>query len=126
MSKPVFFMKGLIRSALLSFLAISHATAQGTPSRETPATSGRGEIHGRVVSSATQAPIGAAGVEVRGGGTADSLTRAATGPDGSFRVPALRAGTYRVRISALGFAPRELARVTVGAAVSTVDVARWR
>ncbi|MFI5244760.1 MAG: carboxypeptidase-like regulatory domain-containing protein, partial [Gemmatimonadales bacterium] len=73
------------------------------------------------MSAETQAPIGGARVEVTGSGSADSLRRSASGTDGRFRVQGLRPGAYRVRISALGFSPRELAQVIVGAAAPTVD-----
>jgi outer membrane cobalamin receptor len=120
MSKSGFIVKGSTHSLALALvaavLAASAAAAQGTP-----ATRARGEIRGQVVSAETQAPIGGARVEVTGSGPADSLKRAASGTDGRFRVQGLRPGTYRVRISALGFSPRELARVVVGAAAPTVD-----
>jgi hypothetical protein len=113
-------------AALLAVVAASDAAAQGTPPAQR-----RGEIRGRVVSAETQAPIGGARVEVIGSGStdslarttagADSLTRATAGTDGRFRAQRLRPGAYRVRISALGFAPRELAQVIVGAVAPTVD-----
>ena len=50
--------------------------------------------------------------------------RASTRGDGSFRVVGLTPGRYRVRIRALGFAPRTLARVVVSAASPTADVGK--
>jgi hypothetical protein len=100
-------------------LAGFSAAAQGTVA--SPTARGRGEIRGRVVNAETQAPVGGARVELTGSGSADSLRRAVAGGDGRFRVQGLRPGTYRIQISAIGFARRELAQVTVGTAAPTVD-----
>ena len=108
-------MHAFARPFALLLLAAA-ATAQGTPARP------RGEIRGQVVSAGTQAPVGGARVEITSAAGADSLRRAVTGTDGRFRVQALRAGSYRVRVSTLGFTPREIAQVTVGAAAPTVDL----
>src|SRR5450759_5999493 len=109
MSKSGFITTGPTRSLALSLVA-AVLLAFDAAAQATPPTRARGEVRGRVVSAETQAPIGGARVELTGSGSADSLTRAASGTDGRFRVQGLRPGAYRLRISALGFSPRELAR----------------
>ena len=109
MSKSTFVLLGAL-------LVASVAGAQGTP-----ATRPRGEVRGLVVNAETKAPVSGARVEVTGAALADSVRRAVAGADGRFRVQPLRPGTYRVRVSAIGFALRDVAQVTVGSAAPTVD-----
>jgi hypothetical protein len=94
--------------ATLIFLAVpSLAAAQGIP-----ATSG--EIRGRVINAATKAPISTAKVST-------GAVQTSTDADGGFRIPGLQPGSYRVRILALGYTPRELV-VEIGPAAPSVDV----
>src|SRR5438445_13056874 len=71
------------------------------------AAQGSGEIRGRVVHAASRTPIGIATVEVMdsAGGV---RAHASTDADGSFRIEGLLPARYRVRILALGHAPRLL------------------
>ncbi len=91
------------------------AAAQGIP-----ATSG--EIHGRVVNAANETPIGIATVDVTDSGTVALRAHTSTDVAGSFRVQGLPPGRYRIRIIALGYAPRELTPVAIGPASPSVDV----
>lgn len=115
-------MTRLLRTVLLAFAAATSASAQGTPNRATPQPA-RGEISGRVISGATQAPIAAVRVailaETSPDTRPDTVARAVTGLDGTFRVRALPLGTYRVHVTAVGFAPRDLEPVTLTAAAPT-------
>jgi ferric enterobactin receptor len=124
-SNPGFFAEGLFRVSGLALVTVALATGTASPQGGAPVatpTPRRGEVHGRVVNAANQTPIAGARVELRGGRGADSVARAAARADGSFAVPGLRAGSYRVRISALGYTPREIAAVTVSASVPEADV----
>lgn len=116
------FKVGLTCRLVLSLAAVvfttnSAASAQLRPPQQPP----RGEIRGQVVSADTKAPVRAARIELTGTGSADSIRRAVSGTDGRFRVRALRPGTYRLRVSAIGFAPSAVAQVTIGTAAPTVD-----
>lgn len=59
-----------------------------------------GALHGRVVESGTRAPLAGARVEVDG----PARRAAQTGPDGRWRIDALPAGDYAVRVAHPGFA----------------------
>jgi outer membrane receptor for ferrienterochelin and colicin len=95
-------------------LAYTPAAAQGTPAAG-------GEIRGRVVNAANKTPIGSATVEVSDSGAA-SAASTSTGADGGFRVQGLPPGRYRVRILAIGYTPRELPSIEIGASSPSVDV----
>lgn len=102
--------------AVVALFVASLAAAQGTqPARP------RGEIRGQVVSADTKAPIANARIELIGSGGADSSRRAVSGLDGKWRVQSLRAGAYRVRIGAIGFAAKEIPSATISATAPTVD-----
>ena len=80
-----------------------------------------GEIRGRVVDAASQAPIATATVEVTTSGAAAPI-RATAGLAGAFRFAGLRPATYKVLVRALGYAPREFRSTVVSAATPTVDL----
>ena len=109
-------------AALLLAAAVAPASAQ-RPSAETGATAPEsGEIRGRVVNTAGGLPIGLATVAVTRLGGTTAGGRTASRADGGFRVEGLRPGRYRVRIRAIGYTPRELPPVEIGATSSHVDV----
>jgi outer membrane cobalamin receptor len=66
-----------------------------------------GELRGRVVDAARHSPITSATVDVLFT-TGAAVAHTTVSADGVFRLRDLRAGQYRVRVRALGFAPREL------------------
>lgn len=125
MYTSAFVVMRLARNALVALATIlpsvSGIAAQGTLARAAP-TRANGEIRGRVVSVEGKRPIAGARVEVRGDGTPDSLAHAVSASSGNFHVQGLRPGTYRLRITAIGFVPRELTTVAVGAVAPTIDV----
>src|SRR6267378_3540406 len=82
----------------------------------------QGDIHGRVVSAANNTPVAMATVSVRDSTRAAPPAQTTTDADGAFRVQGLPPGRYRVRIVAIGYAPRELPSIEVGRAASSVDV----
>ena len=109
----------------------SPAAAQGTagsdistarPSATATAATRSGDLRGRVVSGAGAAPVGTATVEVTRLGAVIIAGRASTASDGTFRLQGLRPGRYRVRVRAIGFTPRELPIVAIGAATPGVDI----
>jgi len=82
----------------------------------------QGDIHGRVVSAANNTPVAMATVSVRDSTRAAPPAQTTTDADGAFRVQGLPPGRYRVRIVAIGYAPRELPSIEVGRAASSIDV----
>src|SRR6266446_3975924 len=98
----------LVALATLIFLVVSSpAAAQGFPAAG-------GEIRGHVINAATKDPISTAKV-------AAASVQTSTDIDGAFSLHGLQPGRYRVRILALGYAPRELA-VEISPAAPSVDV----
>lgn len=105
-----------IHVALIAGLLLpsSLATAQSTIPT--------GEIRGRVVHAGSNTPIPAAAVDVTSGAAGGPSAHVVTSADGSFRISALRAGSYRVIVRSLGFAPRTLPVVQLWAAHPDADV----
>jgi ferric enterobactin receptor len=108
----------VILSAGLLFAA-SAAEAQ-TPGRppgagQAPAA-GNGEIRGSIVDAETGGPVFGASVAVWGGDPAVLVTGALARADGNFVIEGLRPGSYEIRISSLGYAPRTIAAHTIDAA----------
>ncbi len=89
---------------------------------EAQATPNTGVITGHVIDSATNTPISAATVNVKVAGAAASAAHAVTGADGSFRVEGLQPGHYSVRIRRLGYTPRPLPPIDIGASSPGVEV----
>ena len=79
-------------------------------------------IHGRVVGKSSGAAIAAATVDVTNVSTGTVAGRVMSASDGTFQVHQLALGQYRVRIRALGFAPRMLPTVALTAAHPDADV----
>lgn len=106
----------ILLAALTAVTALAHADAQAT------ADSGRGDIHGVVVNAASQTPIGNAEVDVTIGSASVRASHITTSADGRFTADGLPPGRYRVRIRALGYAPKVLPSVVIPAASLTADI----
>ncbi|MDQ6717677.1 MAG: TonB-dependent receptor, partial [Gemmatimonadota bacterium] len=81
------------------------------------AQTGAGEIRGHVVNSASKTPIGIATIDVKVAGKPAGIATATTSASGDFRISGLGAGSYDLRVRALGFAPKEIRGVSVSTAV---------
>src|SRR5712672_4286369 len=104
------------------FVTKSPAAAQSSSDTTATAKSNPGEIHGQVVRAAGQTPIASASVGVTNVVAGSSTINASTTSDGRFRVENLAPGRYRVRIRAIGYAPRDTAPVEISPASPSVDV----
>ncbi len=113
--------RSAVQAALIFVGTFSQAAAQVRPAPSRTTTPPRGEIRGRVVTAANQAPINLATVVVSTPGATGPAARTTAGADGAFQVTGLRPGRYRVRILAIGYAARELP-VQIGASSPGVDV----
>ena len=82
------------------------------------AQTGTGELRARVVAEGEGAPVKGARVEVLRAGTLAAVARTTTGDDGTLRVR-VAAGRYRVRVTAIGYAPREVAGAEVREGATT-------
>ncbi len=83
------------------------------------------DLHGRVVDSATAAPIYGAMVELQDS-AGRVLREVLTTPSGSFAIGLEVGGVYRYRVAAIGYRPRPAERlvVTAGTDVGTVALPR--
>ncbi|HEV7991411.1 MAG TPA: TonB-dependent receptor [Gemmatimonadaceae bacterium] len=61
-----------------------------------------------MVNGSSHAPIAGASIELTLPASTAAVARATAAADGEFRVQGLRPGRYRLRVRALGYAPREL------------------
>ena len=102
-------------ATVIVLAANSPAAAQGVPAAS-------GDIRGRVVNAATKTPIGMATVEVRDSGATAPTARASTDDSGGFHIQGLQPGRYRIRIVAIGYTPRALPPVEIGASTPSVDL----
>ncbi|MEP6574192.1 MAG: TonB-dependent receptor [Gemmatimonadota bacterium] len=109
----------LTTAILLAISLPLAAQSTATAPRRSPIA---GEIFGRVVDSASRAPIGIATVTLSAASPtgAPPLARTTSGADGGFRIQAPRLGTYRIRIVAIGYAPKVIAPLTIAAAMAPV------
>ena len=101
-------MKSSLAAALGLLLAAGTLPAQG-PARGAPGApppAGPGEIKGTIVDQKSSAPVARASVAVRAKASNVLVAGAIAGPTGAFRVQGLRPGTYSVRFTFLGFAPK--------------------
>lgn len=81
------------------------------PAAEEPTAEGSGVIIGVVQDRATESPIPGARVELL-----DTKRGAVTTVDGSFRIEGLEPGTYRIRVSSLGYESAILTDIVVTSA----------
>jgi len=79
-------------------------------------------IRGRVSVAGTAAPIVSASIEVTNQTTGAPAARVTSATDGTFSVPGLALGQYRVTVRALGFAPKVLPSVVLTSAHPEVAV----
>ncbi|MGI8509435.1 MAG: TonB-dependent receptor domain-containing protein [Gemmatimonadaceae bacterium] len=107
-------------SALLLLVSARSASAQGRA--PAAATSGVGEIRGRLVESGSGRAISGGSVAVARVGDSSVVGGALPQPDGSFRVDGLAAGRYTVRIRAIGFAPIVRSGVVISAEKRVADL----
>ena len=94
-------------SSLLVLSAVLPALAQAPSGPPNPANAPAppGEIRGRVLEGKTDQPVARASVSLRAKGGTAIITGAIANPDGSFRLQALRPGTYSLRATYIGFTP---------------------
>jgi outer membrane cobalamin receptor len=102
----------LATSTLLASLSIAGAQT----------ASPGGEIRGRVMNSAAQAPIARATVEARSATDSSPVASATTDSTGAFLLGGLSAGTYRIRVRALGYSPRDVRAIVISATTTSVNV----
>ena len=81
------------------------AQAPGRPPTAPP-PAGNGEVRGVVQDATASTPIARASVAVRSKPEAVLVAGAIATADGAFRVQGLRAGTYTLRVTYLGYGPR--------------------
>ncbi|HEU4720589.1 MAG TPA: TonB-dependent receptor [Gemmatimonadaceae bacterium] len=119
-------MRSTLAAVLGLFLAAGSLPAQGPgpggpggPGGAPPA--GPGEVKGIIVDQKSAAPVARASVTIRNKATSALVTGAIAGANGAFRVQGLRPGTYTLRFTFLGFAPKTQ-EIAITPAAPLVDV----
>jgi|JI10StandDraft_1071094.scaffolds.fasta_scaffold03215_11 TonB-linked SusC/RagA family outer membrane protein len=97
----------LIAAVTCGLLSAQAVQAQGTT----------GRITGRVVETSSQGPLANVSVTVTG-----TTLGAYTRPDGAYVLPAVPAGSYKLRVARIGYAAKEVPVTVVAEQTSTVDV----
>src|SRR4051794_13065830 len=101
-------------------LPCSMATGQAAPTASRNAPAGQGEIRGKLVDSASSRALNSGSVSVRRDTTV--VAGVQVKDDGTFRVDGLAAGTYNIRIRAIGFAQVVRGGIVVSAEKPVVDL----
>ena len=99
-------------------LAAQSVAAQQPSTTPGPAApqAGAGEVRGIVTTDGDNAPVSGATITVRAARDSSLVTGAIAKDDGSFRIQGLRPGSYYLRITQLGFAPRTTPVFSISAA----------
>jgi ferric enterobactin receptor len=90
--------------------------AQANPPAASQAPAAIGEIRGAVVDGESSSPIARASIAVRSKADASLVTGAIAGPDGSFRIQGLPPGSYYLRVTSIGYSPKNTDVITIAAA----------
>lgn len=102
MRRSIFALVGL-----MTLLASAPAESQQAPPRPAgPPPVGPGEVRGTVLTDGDNAPVSGATITVRSKRDSSLVAGAVAKDDGTFRIQGLRPGTYYLRITQLGYAPR--------------------
>ncbi|HLA13536.1 MAG TPA: TonB-dependent receptor [Gemmatimonadaceae bacterium] len=121
----------VILSLLLSgVVASAQAQGPGGPPAGQQPPSAPGEVQGTIVAEDNSAPVARAAVAVRNKKDSSMVTGAMGGEDGKFRVQGLRPGTYYLRVSGIGFSPKNTEEFTItpsalSATVGPIKLARF-
>lgn len=83
---------------------------------------GRGDVRGTVVDTAAHTPVARATITIRRADDSTLAAGAVANAGGAFRVQGLRPGRYRVRATAVGFAP-QVQELTIGDETGRVALA---
>jgi ferric enterobactin receptor len=105
-------------ASLLGSSALSAQTPGGSPTAQ-PLPVGIGEVQGKVLVTGTTTPIPHASVAVRTKTGGALVAGALVAENGTFRVQGLRPGSYILRVTSIGFAPKNT-DFTISAAAPTV------
>lgn len=115
------FMK-TFRVVLGLLLAGSAAsTGAQTPGAQQPPAP-VGEVHGTIVADDNAAPVARAAIAVRNKKDSTMVTGAMGGEDGTFKVQGIRPGTYYLRVSGIGFTPKNTEEFTIAPAAQSANV----
>ncbi len=108
----------LLAGSVGSIQAQTPGTAAGAQQPPAPA----GEVHGTIVADDNAAPVARAAIAVRNKKDSLMVTGAMGGEDGTFKVQGLRPGTYYLRVSGIGFTPKNTEEFTIAPAAQSANV----
>ncbi|MEX2109040.1 MAG: TonB-dependent receptor [Gemmatimonadaceae bacterium] len=81
-----------------------------------------GEVAGMIVAEDNSAPVPRAAIAVRNKADSTMVTGTNGGEDGTFKIQGLRPGTYYLRVSGIGFTPKNTEEFTIAPAALTANV----
>jgi ferric enterobactin receptor len=98
------------------------AQTPGAPPAGAQPPAAPGEVSGIIVADDNAAPVVRPAVAVRSAKDSSMVTGTIGGEDGKFRVQGLRPGTYYLRVSGIGFTPKNTESFTIAPTAQTADV----
>ncbi|HEU4747655.1 MAG TPA: TonB-dependent receptor, partial [Gemmatimonadaceae bacterium] len=113
---------GILSLLLTGVVASAQAQGPGGPPAGQQPPVAPGEVQGTIVAEDNSAPVARAAVAVRNKKDSTMVTGVMGGEDGKFKVQGLRPGTYYLRVSGIGFSPRNTEEFTITPAALTATV----
>ena len=98
------------------------AQTPGAPPAGAQPPAPAGEVTGTIVADDNAAPVARPAVAVRNAKDSSMVTGTMGGDDGTFRVQGLRPGTYYLRVSGIGFTPKNTESFTIAPAAQVANV----
>ena len=120
---------------LVSSLALAVVSAAGSLHAQTPSgppaappalPTGIGEVRGTVIAAEGEVPISGASIAVRSKSDSSLVAGAFAREGGTFLIQGLRAGTYYLRVTAIGYTPRLTDEFTIAATTPRADLGSIR
>ncbi|HEX6135732.1 MAG TPA: TonB-dependent receptor [Longimicrobiales bacterium] len=108
--------------ALFCAVAASSSLHAQAGSRPAPPAPGPGEIRGVVTDVESRTPIGSASIELWSESDSSLVAGAIANGDGAFRIDGLRPGSYRLKVTMIGFAMHTASALAITAEAPRINL----